>query len=329
VTTALKKFDDPAESTKKFAAAPDTTAGSSAISPIVSASSAVWTTLRTLTPPYEPLRRHRTETAPSAPGAPKVPTRQSAVFLHGFTQTGAHWDPFLDVLAQELALTSRSETWDCLTPDLAGHGRTIHPHKDLWESASAVACAAPDNPIYIGYSMGGRTALHVALHAPQRVRALVLIGATAGLRTESERAQRREADDTLARTLERDGIEPFIDQWLSNPLFATLPVTARDRSLRLRNAIEGLATSLRRCGTGSQDDLWPRLRELSFPVLLLSGDRDDKFTRIAANMREEIGTNATHATVASSGHACHGEQPRSVAQLILEFAQSLRAGKPN
>ena len=73
----------------------------------------------------------------------------------------------------------------------------------------------------VGYSMGGRVALHVALAHPDRVTALALIGAQAGIDDPAERAERIAADEALADRIESDGIEWFAGYWADRPLFAT------------------------------------------------------------------------------------------------------------
>src|SRR5690606_23536537 len=108
---------------------------------------------------------------------------------------------------------------------------------------------------YVGYSMGGRLALHLALARPDLVRRLVLIGATGGIDDEDDRAARRAADERLAAHLEQVGVATFVDEWLAQPLFAGLSPTAAARDERLANTAEGLASSLRLAGTGTQEPL--------------------------------------------------------------------------
>ena len=114
---------------------------------------------------------------------------------------------------------------------------------------------------YVGYSMGGRLCLHLALARPETVERLVLVSATAGIEDDDERATRRAADDALATSLERDGVDAFLDGWLAQPMFATLADPGLDD--RRRNVAAGLASSLRLAGTGTQQPLWDRLASLT------------------------------------------------------------------
>jgi pimeloyl-ACP methyl ester carboxylesterase len=154
------------------------------------------------------------------------------------------------------------------------------------------------------------------------VERLALISATAGIEAPLERAARREADEVVAQDLERDGLGPFLSQWLAQPLFATLPPERAGLQERLANTAPGLASSLRRAGTGAQDSLWDRLGEIAehrIPVLLIVGERDAKYRALAERMALVIGPGASVLIIAGSGHACHLEHPTAVARALSAF----------
>lgn len=237
-------------------------------------------------------------------GGPRV------ALVHGFTQTGRSWVPVLDRLARRRSVA-------CV--DAPGHGRSAHHHgADLWEAARLVgdACGEAD---YVGYSMGGRLCLHLALRRPELVRRLVLLGATPGIEDSRARDERRRSDEELARSLERDGLERFLEGWLANPLFAGLPSTTAGLDSRRENTVEGLAASLRTMGTGNQASLWPDLSSLSIPVLVLAGERDERFAAIGSRVAHAIGPNASFATVPGAGHAAHLEAPDPFCDLVERF----------
>ncbi len=120
------------------------------------------------------------------------------------------------------------------------------------------------------------------------VERLVLIGATAGIDDDDERADRRRADELLADHIEAIGVEAFIDEWLSTPLFARLTPSNDQRGDRLRNTAAGLASSLRSTGTGTQTPLWDRLGEIEAPVLVLVGEEDAKFRALGERLVSQL-----------------------------------------
>lgn len=228
------------------------------------------------------------------------------IVLHGFTQTSRSWDPFIEFLAPH---------WPVIRVDLPGHGFSNHADADLWQIAELVS-ATCGRGIYLGYSMGGRVALHIALRYPELTSHLVLIGATPGIVDIDERAARRRADEELAQSIEKDGVPTFIDRWLANPMFNGLPKSSVDIADRNRNSASGLANSLRCAGTGTQESLWSQLPSLQMPVTLIVGAEDHKFAAIGKDMAEAIGSRASLHLILGSGHTAHLEQPAAVAGVI-------------
>jgi len=169
--------------------------------------------------------------------------------------------------------------------------------------------------------MGGRVSLHAALAHPQAVERLVLIGATAGIDDADARAQRRTDDELLADRIETIGVEAFIDEWLQNPLFAGLTPDQAMRVDRLRNTADGLASSLRLAGTGTQAPLWDRLSEITCPVLLLVGQHDKKFSAIAERLATAL-PNAELRAIADAGHSVHLEQPERTVDALIDWLAS-------
>jgi 2-succinyl-6-hydroxy-2,4-cyclohexadiene-1-carboxylate synthase len=238
--------------------------------------------------------------------------------VHGFTQSGAAWGPVGDAL---------SGTHEVLALDAPGHGRSAGIEADLPGGAEMMAdavLAAGGPASWLGYSMGGRFALHVALQRPETVDRLVLVSATAGIDDEAERAARRESDGRLANRIEVEGLEPFVRWWLTQPLFAGLTragraVDAAQLAGRLGGTAAGLASSLRLAGTGTQEPLWDRLGRIEVPVLVVAGADDHKYLALAERLRQGIGSNATLAIVAGAGHACHLEQPGRFLEMITDW----------
>jgi 2-succinyl-6-hydroxy-2,4-cyclohexadiene-1-carboxylate synthase len=172
---------------------------------------------------------------------------------------------------------------------------------------------------FLGYSMGARILLAGALADQHLVRRLVLISGTAGITDSAERERRRQLDDERAEAVIRDGLEPFLQEWLGMEMFADLPEWARFTDERKANTPEGLADSLRNCGTGSMEPLWERLGSLEVPILCLAGANDAKFSELARQLAAAIGSNTEVAIITGAGHAAHLEAPEVCAEVVLAF----------
>ncbi|HEY8531765.1 MAG TPA: 2-succinyl-6-hydroxy-2,4-cyclohexadiene-1-carboxylate synthase [Limnochorda sp.] len=256
------------------------------------------------------------------------------LLLHGFTGRAAVWRPFLGRLARDRLVVA---------VDLLGHGgsRTVRGHptperyrmeeqaRDLLAILDRMELERVD---VLGYSMGGRVALHVAVHHPERVGGLVLESASPGLNSAQERAERRARDEALAEFLEERGIRAFVECWEALPLFASherLPdrVRWRQRRLRLLGRPAELAASLRGMGTGVQEPLWDRLAQVQAPTLLIVGELDEKFRNLALHMASRL-PRARVVMVPGAGHTVHLEAPEVFTRQVLAFLEEVRAGGP-
>lgn len=244
------------------------------------------------------------------------------LLLHGFTGNSEGWKefaPFWKDHSKTIAL------------DIIGHGKSGSPpdigQYQIEESAAVINSLLEKMGIgkidVLGYSMGGRLALTFAVNYPEKVRTLILESASPGLRTESERHERRIQDEKLSKRIRKEGIKSFIDYWENIPLFQSqksLPekIRTRIRSQRLANSVDGLANSLDGMGTGMQPSWWDELAHLEMPVLLITGNLDQKFCRIAEEM-SKILPNVQWKTAEDAGHAIHVEKPELFGTIVSGF----------
>jgi len=247
------------------------------------------------------------------------------VLAHGFTQTGRSWGPVGARLADRFRV---------VLPDLAGHGRSRDVRASVEEGAALLG-AACGRAAYVGYSMGGRHCLRLALDRPELVTALVLVGTSAGIVDPDDRRARRAADETLADRLDppgqpgapdgtaavddRERLDAFLADWLAGPLFAHLSPEAAGLEARRENTGAGLAASLRLAGAGAMEPLWDRLGTLSVPTLLVVGEHDRRYREIAERMVAAAGRPTGLAIVPGTGHAVPLEAPAAFAALVGRF----------
>lgn len=244
------------------------------------------------------------------------------VLLHGFTGSAASWGRFGELLGH---------SFRCLAIDIVGHGHSDAPadvadyrmEQVSADLAAAALHAGVAQAPWLGYSMGGRAALGVACLVPCVMSALVTIGASPGLETEDERAERRKADEELADRVERHGVEAFVDYWESLPLWASqqsLPadVRASQRRVRRANRPVGLANSLRGMGAGAQPSFWEHLPSLGIPFLALAGELDRKYVEVARRMARIV-PHGTASAIPGVGHAAQLEAPGAVVDAVSRF----------
>jgi 2-succinyl-6-hydroxy-2,4-cyclohexadiene-1-carboxylate synthase len=244
------------------------------------------------------------------------------LLLHGFTGDSSTWQPFYDQWGNHSKL---------IVPDIIGHGKTESPNDakrysikcvagDLIEILDSLGVEQVD---LLGYSMGGRLAIGFANLIPNRVRKIILESSSPGLLTAEERELRRMKDGKLAEFINEKGIEAFVDYWENIPLFdpmKQLPIEVQQavRLQRLANNPLGLSNSLVGMGTGVQPSFWESLEEISNEVLLVTGEKDEKFCRIAEMMMREL-KNSKWITIQNSGHANHVEEKEKFGTIVSEF----------
>lgn len=244
------------------------------------------------------------------------------VLLHGFTGS-----------ARSMAGVAAALECDheMIVPDLPGHGRSVggataggYAFDACIDALAAMLHAAGHSSAHwLGYSMGARLALACAVRHPGVVESLVLLAGRAGIEDAAERAARRAADDALCTRLETQGIEAFVDEWLAQPLFATLQrrgpgFMAGERRERLANDPRELAASLRALGPAAQPSLFAQLPRVRVPVLLVAGALDVRFVAAAYDLARRL-ARAEVCEIADAGHAAHLEQPAAFVAAVREF----------
>jgi 2-succinyl-6-hydroxy-2,4-cyclohexadiene-1-carboxylate synthase len=251
------------------------------------------------------------------------------MLLHGYTGTGHSMAGLARTLQHD---------FDTIAPDLPGHGRSAQ--RSIGDSYGFEAClddlvatlaaTGHESAHWLGYSLGARLALACAVRHPSRVESLVLLAGRAGIADPAARAARRNADEALAARIEEHGVAAFVDEWLAQPLFATLrrlgpEFMTRERATRLANDAHGLASSLRALGPAAQPALFDAVPRVNVPVLLVAGALDGGFVAAACELARSL-PRAELCVIPDAGHAVHLEQPEACQRAVREFLG--RAARP-
>ncbi|MEG3939209.1 MULTISPECIES: 2-succinyl-6-hydroxy-2,4-cyclohexadiene-1-carboxylate synthase [unclassified Microcoleus] len=242
------------------------------------------------------------------------------LLLHGFTGNNQDFSSVISLLSQNYC---------CLAVDLPGHGKTRVSGDESCYNMSNTAQALIDllddlqidKCLLLGYSMGGRLALYMTLHFPERFEKVVLESASPGLKSEKERSHRLQSDLQLAQKLENSNIKDFILNWYDRPLFKSLKKFPKFDQLiesRLANNPLEVAKSLRNLGIGNQPSLWEKLTQNQIPILLLAGEYDEKFQAINAEIASFCPA-ASLNIIPNAGHNIHFENIDKFVEVVRQF----------
>ena len=248
------------------------------------------------------------------------PGRPEILLLHGFMGSASDWRGIIAAFEVEHR---------CVAVDLPGHGSSLGLPPDAYsvDGSARVLLDLLDGlemtrSTLVGYSMGGRLALYLALRHPERFSRLFLESASPGIEDPAERRERRRADEKRARRLESGDLASFLENWYRQPLFASLArreeILTQTIQARLRNDPRELARSLRGTGAGRMPSLWGELAALRMPTLAVAGELDARYVEISARMAA-LGPRVRPAVVPEAGHNVRLENPEAYLASLKRF----------
>jgi 2-succinyl-6-hydroxy-2,4-cyclohexadiene-1-carboxylate synthase len=210
--------------------------------------------------------------------------------------------------------------WDFLEPHFPLVARQLWSEVDPYDDWARRFCRdvreRDPAPILLGYSMGGRLALHALLEAPDMWRAAVIVSAHTGLADRQSRRIRWLQDDEWARKLRSVSWEVFLKIWNEQAIFAgSVPPGERLTTFKWRKAI---IQSFDHWGLSRQEDLLPRLSELPAPVLWMCGAHDPRSLAIGRAAVAAL-PNGQLEIVPRSGHRVPWEAPDEFVERLKTF----------
>ncbi|CAL5021226.1 unnamed protein product [Urochloa decumbens] len=268
------------------------------------------------------------------------------LLLHGFLGTSDDWVPMMKSLSPSARV---------IAVDLPGHGESqmLQHHVENSEQFPVTVQSVADlllkligqitdgEVVVVGYSMGARIALHMALNQVHQIRGAVIISGSPGLRDEESRRRRIVIDRSRAKFLMSCGLECFLEKWYSAKMWTSLREHPKFSSLvKTRSKhknIKALAKVLADLSVGRQKSLWEDLKHLKRPILIVAGEKDTKFKDISEKMCSEITQNGECGSdgrdgnelcdmiiIPDSGHAVHVENPLPLVRAVRTFLQKLQ-----
>jgi pimeloyl-ACP methyl ester carboxylesterase len=255
-------------------------------------------------------------------------------------------DPSNDVLLLHAGVNDRrswrhvvdrlSDRCRCVAYDARGFGETTYEREDGWspvqDAIAVLDAAGVERAVVVACSMGGRTAVDLVLHHPERVAGLVLIGAavrgapwpeitegpTAELIAQAEAAEEAGDLDELGR------LEAWI--WLDGPSAPEGRVPGPVRDLYLEMNGKALAAE----DPGDQAEVpeaWPRLGEIAVPTLIMVGRLDCEDIQEVDELAAGLIPGARFVWLDGVAHVPHLEGDPTTLRTISEFVDGMAASR--
>ncbi|MGL4733640.1 MAG: 2-succinyl-6-hydroxy-2,4-cyclohexadiene-1-carboxylate synthase, partial [Enterovibrio sp.] len=243
------------------------------------------------------------------------------IFLHGFLGSSSDWQSVIAQLPQ----------FCCIALDLPGHGRSRHIQADDFATVcdliarTLAQCLPSGAPSYlVGYSLGARLAMLLLAQDflqqftfPQGSLCGVLLeGGHFGLQSASERTARWDSDLAWAARFSREPLERVLQDWYSQPVFASLTAFERAQycQRRLNNDGAELAKTLLATSLAKQPDLRGALTRSALSLYYLCGEKDLKFQLEAKNFGLQ------NKIILNAGHNAHVDAPAAFARELMLIA---------
>lgn len=246
------------------------------------------------------------------------------LFLHGFLGNANDWN---NVIKNKIF-----NNYQTLAIDLPGHGNykktddLLYTEDDIINYINNIINQFNQKSIIlIGYSLGARAALSFACNYPQQIKALILESGTAGIEDEQERLNRLNNDKLLAQKI-LDDYASFINTWYDSAIFSSLnkkeDIKNELISKRLNNNPSEVVKLLVGFSQGAMKPKYKFLSSLNFPVLLLTGSLDEKYTLINKKLNKLI-PNSKHIIINNAGHIPHVENEDDFIKVLEKFLETL------
>lgn len=208
----------------------------------------------------------------------------------------------------------RPADWDFLNPDVAPalDAMPIVPLRQ-WAQEFNRKVEAPG--LLLGYSLGGRLALHCCIENPKLWHAAVIVSANAGLSSPEDRSRRLQHDEQWAARFESEEWDPLMQAWDAQPALQSSARMPRNEAFYNRAT---LAAMLRIWSLGNQENLVEAIRQLPMPILWIAGENDFQYAAQARNLSFAHPLSQV-VVVADAGHRVPWDSSATFIKLIDSF----------
>ncbi len=237
------------------------------------------------------------------------PSNQPLVFLHGFLGSSLDFSPLI---------TSLQEKYFCLALDLPAHGKSPYC-VDTLVAVEKTIDSFQIEPFLIGYSLGGRIALHLSQKTKLPIKGSIILSSHVGLECPIQKKARLKQDLLWAQKLKTLIPQDFLKSWYQQATFSSLqkkPLLLEKLLIeRLFTNKEELALILEEMTLAKQ----PLLNSFSTPTHFLCGEDDIKIKDLYTAY------DLPKTEIENAGHVLHLENPTICSKVIQSYLTSLKS----
>jgi 2-succinyl-6-hydroxy-2,4-cyclohexadiene-1-carboxylate synthase len=238
-------------------------------------------------------------------------------FIHGFLGRPSDWEK-IKIYFKDFDLQFHSIS-DYILENNINHNNDFLNWSQNFNNSCLLNKSNHKN-IIIGYSLGGRLALHSLISKNFQWDAAIIVSANPGLSNENEKKLRIEKDLHWSHRFLNENWVDVIKDWDSQPTFAGIQNTlVRKKEEINKNEIFDI---LNRFSLGKQNDLQESIEKLKIPILWVSGEKDTKFSSIT-NKIQALNSGIQIAIIPHAGHRVPWEAPKEFSDLCISFLSKL------
>jgi 2-succinyl-6-hydroxy-2,4-cyclohexadiene-1-carboxylate synthase len=221
------------------------------------------------------------------------------------------------------------QDWDCLSASL-GKIRAVDLYhidfsckklKEWGKGFNAwIAAQQMDPGILMGYSLGGRLALHALIDDPFQWKAAVIISAHPGLQNPDDRIERLKRDASWAYRFGTEEWSSLMDEWNNQEAFVSSSFQFDRKESDYER--QQLVDMMMMASLGQQEDLSQSIAELSMPILWITGVRDSRYKEMARQLTFSH-PDSRWVEIEGAGHRVPWEAPQEFARVVNEFLRQI------
>ena len=229
--------------------------------------------------------------------------------LHGFLGLPKDWDCLNEIQSPSISLIKHK---------IYENVKDFHGFSKDFNKRLKASSHKKSQHILIGYSLGGRLAMHALLNAPELYTGAVFISSHFGLSNEDDKKKRLNQDTKLSAAFLTRPWGELMALWNAQAVFAKDKKTLERFEKDYKR--ETLSEILKTWSLAKQDSLFSKLAKINKPLFFLTGANDKKFTKLYKMQR--FNPHMTHFIVDNTGHRIPFESkefPSIINNLLKNF----------